>query len=291
MSTGHTFHARNGARDRAWGVFFWSRVVVVVVSSVVCLGLLLNSQTAAGTVVEINTPGTRVWFLCSVRDLPWADPPLPGTKRPKWRAGDHRRVGQFGGLGLLWNTPGRGSNQQLASGCQWRRVEGEETHEQITCVSARSGSPLWPIAREHRARRSGMRRCWKTLKPSPPREITFCEGCHSTPTYSHPWGQPELAVGGRRRCPRQGGAMSTRRGTWHGAPRVAHKKHRGLARKEKNPARKINHPAKGPAPPGSILFSVPVGVHATKKRGETKKNKKRNKGPATLQQCANYDLT
>ena len=27
--------------------------------------------------------------------------------------------------------------------------------------------------------------------------------------------------------------MSTRRGTWHGAPRVAHKKHRGLARKEK----------------------------------------------------------
>ena len=33
--------------------------------------------------------------------------------------------------------------------------------------------------------------------------------------------------------------MSTRRGTWHGAPRVAHKKHRGLARKEKVPARKI----------------------------------------------------
>ena len=57
--------------------------------------------------------------------------------------------------------------------------------------------------------------------------------------HSHPWGQPELAVGGRRRCPRQGGAMSTRRGTWHGAPRVAHKKHRGLARKEKVPARKI----------------------------------------------------
>ena len=44
---------------------------------------------------------------------------------------------------------------------------------------------------------------------------------------SHPWGQPELAVGGRRRCPRQSGAMSTRRGTWHGAPRVAHKKHNG----------------------------------------------------------------
>ena len=52
----------------------------------------------------------------------------------------------------------------------------------------------------------------------------------------------------------------------------------------------INHPAKGPAPPGSILFSMPVCVHATKKE-KTKKNKKRNKGPATLQQCANYDLT
>ena len=32
--------------------------------------------------------------------------------------------------------------------------------------------------------------------------------------------------------------------------------------------RTINHPAKGPAPPGSILFSVPVGVHATKKTGK-----------------------
>ena len=50
--------------------------------------------------------------------------------------------------------------------------------------------------------------------------------------YSHPLGQPELAVGGRRRCPQRGGAVSTHRRTWHGAPRVAHKKHRGLARKE-----------------------------------------------------------
>ena len=36
----------------------------------------------------------------------------------------------------------------------------------------------------------------------------------------------------RPKKPRRGGAMSTRRGTWHGAPRVAHKKHRGLARKK-----------------------------------------------------------
>ena len=59
-------------------------------------------------------------------------------------------------------------------------------------------------------------------------------GAHHTETgnsrSAHPSGQPELAVGGRRRCPRRGGAMSTRRGAWHGgAPRVAHKKHhRGL---------------------------------------------------------------
>ena len=29
---------------------------------------------------ELNAPGTRGLFLYSVRDLPWADPPLPGTK-------------------------------------------------------------------------------------------------------------------------------------------------------------------------------------------------------------------
>ena len=69
---------------------FVSRVFVVVVSSVVCLGLLQKRQTTAGAVVGNNTPGTRVWFLCFFRDLPWADPPLPGTKRPKWRAGARR---------------------------------------------------------------------------------------------------------------------------------------------------------------------------------------------------------
>ena len=72
--------------------------------------------------------------------------------------------------------------------------------------------------------------------------------------YSHPWGQPELAVGGRRRFPRQGGAVSTRRGTWHGAPRVAHKKHRGLARKEKVLARKKNHDI--PMAHGQVCFAV-----------------------------------
>ena len=39
-----------------------------------CLGLLQKSQTAAGTVM--GNKHTR----CSVRDLPWADPPLPDTK-------------------------------------------------------------------------------------------------------------------------------------------------------------------------------------------------------------------
>ena len=44
----------------------------------------------------------------------------------------------------------------------------------------------------------------------------------------------------------------------------------------------INHPAKGPAPPDSILFSVPVGVRALKKEEKTnKKRKEINKGPAS----------
>ena len=35
-----------------------------------------------------------------------------------------------------------------------------------------------------------------------------------------------------------------------------------------------NHPAKGPVPPGSILFSVPVGIHAFK----IKKDKQEKEG-------------
>ena len=38
--------------------------------------------------------------------------------------------------------------------------------------------------------------------------------------------------------------------------------------------RVINHPAKGPAPPGSILFSMPVCVHATKKKKNEEKQEK-----------------
>ena len=55
----------------------------------------------------------------------------------------------------------------------------------------------------------------------------------------------------------------------------------------------INHPAKGPAPPGSILFSVPVGVHATKKKKNEEKQEKEQGTShlAAFQQCANYDLT
>ena len=74
---------------------------------------------------EINTPGTRIWFLCSIRDLPWADPPLPGTKGPKWRAGDRRRVGQFAGLGLLWSTPGWSFNHVHHRGLSSRRCRGK----------------------------------------------------------------------------------------------------------------------------------------------------------------------
>ena len=79
---------------------FVSRVVVVVVSSVVCLGLLSTEEPNGGTVAG----NKHTWYsgcvsICSVRDLPWTDPPLPGTKRPKGRAGDHRQVEQFGGLG------------------------------------------------------------------------------------------------------------------------------------------------------------------------------------------------
>ena len=39
----------------------------------------------------------------------------------------------------------------------------------------------------------------------------------------------------------------------------------------------INHPAKGPAPPSSIFFSVPVGVHAIKKTKTMQKNEKQEK--------------
>ena len=46
-----THSTRGMGRAIAHGAFFLSRVVVVVVSSVVCLGLLQKSQTAAGTVV------------------------------------------------------------------------------------------------------------------------------------------------------------------------------------------------------------------------------------------------
>ena len=52
------------------------------------------------------------------------------------------------------------------------------------------------------------------VKPDSARETTFLRGV-SQYTHSHSWGQPELAAGGRRRCPRRGGdAMSTHSGTW-----------------------------------------------------------------------------
>ena len=54
MSTAHTSHTRDEARDHERAGFVsrvFVAVFVVVVSSVVCLGLLQKRQTTAGTVV------------------------------------------------------------------------------------------------------------------------------------------------------------------------------------------------------------------------------------------------
>ena len=53
LHTAHAFYARGGVAGCAIAnePGFVSRVVVVVVSSVVCLGLLQKRQTVAGTVV------------------------------------------------------------------------------------------------------------------------------------------------------------------------------------------------------------------------------------------------
>ena len=51
MPTAHTFHTRGTRRAITNEPGFVSRVFVVVVSSVVCLGLLQKRQTTAGTVV------------------------------------------------------------------------------------------------------------------------------------------------------------------------------------------------------------------------------------------------
>ena len=55
----------------------------------------------------------------------------------------------------------------------------------------------------------------------------------------------------------------------------------------------INHPAKGPAPPESIHSSVPVGVHATKKKKNEKQGEKEGDEQRSTLQCANArsDLT
>ena len=80
---------------------FVSRVFVVVVSSVVCLGLLQKRQTTAGTVVGNKYTRHSGLLYCSVRDLPWADPPLPGTKRSNGVRAHVVKIRQFAGLGLL----------------------------------------------------------------------------------------------------------------------------------------------------------------------------------------------
>ena len=83
-----------------------SRVVVVVVSPAV-VGRVFGSSTSfyrrakrwQAPWWEIKTPGTRGLFLCSVRDLPWADPPLPGTKRDQ--KGVRATTGKLG-IFLIW---------------------------------------------------------------------------------------------------------------------------------------------------------------------------------------------
>jgi hypothetical protein len=104
MPTAHAFYARNGARDPERAGFRVSgrcrRRVVGGRRSCVWV-FYRRAKRRQAPLWEIKIPGTRGLFICSVRDLPWADPPLPGTKRPKGRAGDHREAGHFPDLGLL----------------------------------------------------------------------------------------------------------------------------------------------------------------------------------------------
>ena len=104
MPTAHEFYARNGARDPERAGFRVSgrcrRRVVGGRRSCVWV-FYRRAKRRQAPWWEIKIPGTRGLFICSVRDLPWADPPLPGTKRPKGRAGDHREAGHFPDLGLL----------------------------------------------------------------------------------------------------------------------------------------------------------------------------------------------
>ena len=106
--------ARGAGRAIASEAIFTSRVVVVVVLSVVrSSGFWVVHRRAKRWQApwwRINTPDTRALFLCSVRGLPWPLPSLPGTKRPDGRAGVTREVRHFAVLGRLWTTPGRGTN-------------------------------------------------------------------------------------------------------------------------------------------------------------------------------------
>ena len=105
MPTAHAFYTRNGARDLEERAGF--RVLGRCRRRVVggrrsCVWVFYRrAKRRQAPWWEIKTPGTRALFLCSVRDLPWADPLLPGTKRPKGRAGDHRKGEHFPDLGLL----------------------------------------------------------------------------------------------------------------------------------------------------------------------------------------------
>ena len=107
MPTAHAFYARDGARDRGRAGFRVSgRCRRRAVGGGV-VGRVFGSSTEklnGGRRRGGKLKHTALGFfslLCSVRNLPWADPPLPGTKRPKGRAGDHREAGNFPDLGLL----------------------------------------------------------------------------------------------------------------------------------------------------------------------------------------------
>ena len=109
MPTASAFYARDGARDRERAGFRVSgrcrRRVVGGRRSCVWV-FYRRAKRRQAPWWEINPPGTRGLFLCSVRDLPWADPPLSGTKRPKMACGRPARSREFSWFGSYVEDPG-----------------------------------------------------------------------------------------------------------------------------------------------------------------------------------------
>ena len=84
MPTVRAFYARDGACDRERAGFRVSgRCRRRVVGRVFGSSIEEPDGGRHRGRRKTHPPGTRGLFLCSVRDLPWAYPPLPGTKRQK----------------------------------------------------------------------------------------------------------------------------------------------------------------------------------------------------------------